>query len=274
MWLRNYNRIYRGRDGHLLLVRTNGSNQVAVVESDPTPDGRSGEWNVISADLQRGAYLAKEKLLWEAARTSDLSNPLRRSGQSYTGISSDDHAFKSVRESVPRRTKKSTDTLDTLLAGRLAPRLKANAGGTIDSSSNQPRDQMTSRPPRETVDDISHDDDALKSVRKGQSPRCVGRRASISDDLAARMLNPQAEHDAGTSEPRGSLGVPTEVEKADSPILGEAPTPDDISPDDGTLKSVGDSITVAIATGTRWEGSWMTRCDPRILTWRRAGYDP
>jgi hypothetical protein len=94
-------------------------------------------------------------------------------------------------KSAPRRTEKSTDTLDALLAGRLAPRPEQrpamtipmgshrrgdddgkaiassrNAGGTMNIPSDQQRDRMAPRPPRETDNGIVHPEGGANSIRR------------------------------------------------------------------------------------------------------------
>ncbi len=147
----NYNQIYRGRSGGLLLVRKNGLSDVAVVQLRP---GNTRDfYEVQTAAIYRNEFFKNKEKLWEkpGPETQSLSTPvLHPDGQSKGMITSagtdfndrprlpgvpriDVPAQRAAVERVYRDVVRSTDSE----IGRIKASIDLEAG-TIDIGTGQP----------------------------------------------------------------------------------------------------------------------------------------
>lgn len=69
---RNYNQIYRGKDGTLLLAKKNGKALISFVELMPIEGG--GYYRTNTGFVARADYLKNKELLWERAQSNRLQN--------------------------------------------------------------------------------------------------------------------------------------------------------------------------------------------------------
>lgn len=80
-----FNRVFASYGDRLVLAKSNGRARLAVLELQPSEDGR--HWKVLTAGVFREGYLRGKRLLWEAERRSGLAAdegepPSMRGGQS------------------------------------------------------------------------------------------------------------------------------------------------------------------------------------------------
>ena len=69
----NFNRVYKGRDGSLILAKVNGRDKVAYVRLVKNPDGKF--YGVGSAHIARKNFLKNKDLLWERAHLAQPQRP-------------------------------------------------------------------------------------------------------------------------------------------------------------------------------------------------------